>query len=245
MKEKKVHSQGGSWKLCLKWVVCSFTTTVCCTPCSVHCLIIVTSRLQVYKSTRPMRELWREESVFDFHIFYFFWRAAMSRSWGSLRTWETFFLHADRVYPAQQHLRHQDLLFIPVEKGCDTVRVQCFTSTAGCEDGFYKTALPHQFSNYFRLLFRPLPLWLADKKMAVATVTVFPETAIVSWASVEGRLKIITNGAIKNCSRRQNIHARLLLNCYPATLQALIKGVPQATPVCIYAFALTWLKDGI
>lgn len=85
----------------------------------------------------------------------------------------------------------------------------------------------------------PLPLWLGDKKMATATV--FPETAIVSWASVEGRLKIISSGAIGNGGGRQNIDSSLLLNCYPVTLQILIKVMPLASPVSIYTFMLTWL----
>lgn len=86
-----------------------------------------------------------------------------------------------------------------------------------------------------------LPLLLADKKMAVATV--FAETAIVSRASVEGRLKIISSGAIRNVSRRQSIHSSLLLNCYPAILQGLIKVMLLATPVSLRIYANLAVKD--
>lgn len=150
------------------------------------------------------------------------------------------FLRVDSVYLARQHLRYQ---YLQGEVLWYIVRIQYFICTAG-KRLFYviynHTSLPIQqlflsfFSSSLSLSF---PLWLADKKMAIATV--FPETAIVSWASVEGRLKIISSGAIRNGGRRQNIHPSLLLNCYPATLLRQIKVMPLATPVSIYAIMLT------
>lgn len=148
----------------------------------------------------------------------------------------------------KKHLRHRDLAFIPHGGG---VLIQWGYSTSYALQGvvclclwgwivYNHTPLTNSATIPIFLppLSPPLPLWLADKKMATATV--FPETAIVSWASVEGRLKIIS-GAIGNGGRQQNIHSSLLLNCYPATLQILIKVMPLASPVSIYTFMLTWL----
>lgn len=108
-----------------------------------------------------------------------------------------------------------------------------------CEDGFCRTTLTYQFSNYFCCLSLSPPLWLADKKTATATIlTVFSKPVIVFWVSVEGRLKIISSGAIWNGGRQQNIHSSLLLNSSPATLWGLINVMLR---VSIYAFMLTWL----
>lgn len=159
------------------------------------------------------------------------------------------FLHVDSVYLAKQHLRHQDLLFIPLgevlwySEGTVVLHMHCReVCVRVCVDGFYThTFLPIQqlFRSSFVAL--SLPLLLADKKMAVATV--FAETAIVSWASVEGRLKIISSGAIRNVSRRQSIHSSLLLNCYPTILQGLIKVMLLATPVSLRIYANLAVKD--
>lgn len=131
----------------------------------------------------------------------------------------------------------------------DTVRVQYFICTAGkCVFLFVHVKMgsiePHLLTNSATIsvvLSLSPPLWLADKKTATATIlTMFPETAIVSRASVEGRLKIISSGAIRNGGRRQNIHSSLLLNCYPATLRGLI-NVAAGLYLCIYAYLA--LKD--
>lgn len=71
------------------------------------------------------------------------------------------------------------------------------------------------------------------------------QTAIVSWASADGRLKIISGGAISNGGGRRNIHYSSLLNRCPATLWGLISyaaGNPGLY-LCVYAYSA--LEDKI
>ena len=133
------------------WSFAWSMSSVCCTPCSEHCLLlwqVVTLGESVSGKEGLcvfifrlllilMRELWREERVFDLHPLLFGvslcdGETAATAYHGLLWGFQIFFLHVDCVCLAQQHQRHWDLLFIPLERCCDTVRVQYFISTAGC-----------------------------------------------------------------------------------------------------------------
>lgn len=136
MKERKYTGRVGGWKLSARsrFTDCSITATTGCTPCSVHCLITVTScnmgkvfqANRVYLCFHPhyrpflklMKEHCREERVLDLHVlsrfeFLLQWRNS-SKPVTRFSEDLNLFLHVDSVYLAKQHLRHQELLFIPL-----------------------------------------------------------------------------------------------------------------------------------
>lgn len=118
-----------------------------------HCILILL----------PVRERWIQKSELDLHIFCcfaFLWQSKNS-SKPIKRFSEDFnmFLPVYAVYLAKQHLRRQDLLFIPLwevlwySEGtvlCIYCREKCVYVCVR-EDRLYSSTLSYRFSNSFWL----------------------------------------------------------------------------------------------
>lgn len=191
-------------------------TTICC----LHCLII-TRRCpsRDYLVDHCQRALRGGKCAWFICLGYFeipWQQRAFHNILRGLENWGYLLPSCGWCLLCQQHLRHQDLLFVPLPGvgvgwgGDDAERVVALHLLRGevcvCVNSFYNTCISEPIQKLFLPPFvtSSLPLLLADKMVAAAVVSRNRHCFLNRrW----GRLKIISSVAIRNVTRQQRIHS--------------------------------------